>query len=95
MSIERGERREERKRREEVGPPRLEKEGRALTLKDALGEAENRWARLYAHPRSEEVLSGIQGTDRADAKEAEETTRYGGEGEGNGSTQREQTADGV
>ena len=36
---------------EEVGPPRLEKEGRELTLTETLEEAERRWACLYVHPR--------------------------------------------
>ena len=29
----------------------MEKDGKELTLKETLEEAENRWARLYAHPR--------------------------------------------
>ncbi len=38
--------------REEVGPPKLEKEGKKLTRTETLKEAEERRGRLYRHPRS-------------------------------------------
>ncbi len=37
--------------KEEAGPPKLEKEGRRLTLTETLEEAEKRWGHLYRHPR--------------------------------------------
>jgi hypothetical protein len=43
---------------EEVGPPRLEKDGRELTPAETLEEAEKRWTRLYAHPRGGEEWCG-------------------------------------